>query len=133
MPAAELSRVLLVDDEPDIQLVLRLGLEASGLVVAVAGSGPEAVALAATFRPQLVVLDVEMPAIDGIATLALLREASLQGTDAVFLTARADADALAALQQQGTIGILVKPVDPLRLGELLRELWARREPLQCSS
>jgi CheY-like chemotaxis protein len=115
---------LVVDDEPDIRLVVRLGLEAAGLAAAVAGSAEEAVAVAASFAPQLNQLDVEMPGIDGLAALEMLRrEPAGRDAHVAFLTARADPAAVQALRQANVIEVLVKPVDPLRLGDLLRELW----------
>jgi CheY-like chemotaxis protein len=125
-PGEELSRVLVVDDEPDIRLVVRLGLEVAGLSVAVAGSGAEALEAAARFAPQLILLDVEMPGLDGLGTLELLRRLPA-GNDVgvAFLTARADANAVQALRQLDVVDVLIKPVDPLRLGALARELWER--------
>jgi CheY-like chemotaxis protein len=122
-----LSRVLVVDDEPDIRLVFRLGLEAAGISVAVASGAEEALEMVASFGPQLVLLDVEMPGIDGLATLELLRRLPGGGLPNVaFLTARADPAAVRALRQLDVVDVFTKPVDPLRLGALLRDLWARR-------
>ena len=122
-----LVRVLLVDDEPDIRLVLRLGLEVAGLEVAVAGSAEEALAVAASFAPQLILLDVEMPGVDGPSALQLLRRQPWGSDVAVaFLTASADSAAVEALRQLDVIEVLTKPVDPLRLGARLRELWRRQ-------
>jgi CheY-like chemotaxis protein len=125
-PGARLSRVLVVDDEPDIRLVVRLGLEADGLSAAVAGSAAEAMAVAEAFAPQLILLDVEMPGIDGLAALEMLRrQPAGRAAKVAFLTARADPGAVQALRQANVIDVLIKPVDPLRLGHLLRELWRR--------
>jgi two-component system, OmpR family, response regulator len=122
-----LTRVLVVDDEPDIRLVVRLGLEAAGLAVAVAGSAAEAMEVAASFGPQLILLDVEMPGVDGPSALVALRHhAAGRAAGVAFLTARADPAAVQALRQLDVIEVLTKPVDPLRLGGLLRELWRRR-------
>ena len=120
-----LARVLIVDDEPDIRLVVRLGLEAAGLSVAVAASGTEAIEAAARFVPQLILLDVEMPGLDGLGTLELLRRLPAGNVGVAFLTARADASAVQALRQLDVVDVLIKPVDPLRLGALARELWER--------
>jgi CheY-like chemotaxis protein len=121
-----LARVLIVDDEPDIRLVVRLGLEAAGLAVALAGSAAEAVEAMTSFAPQLILLDVEMPGVDGPAALELLRRVP-GGAAAivVFLTARADPDSVAALRGLDVVDVLTKPIDPLRLGSLVRELWRR--------
>ncbi len=126
-PGASLSRVLIVDDEPDIRLVVRLGLEAAGLSVAVAGSAAEAIEVAASFAPQLVLLDVEMPGVDGVVALEQLRRVpACAGASVAFLTATADLPAVEALRQLDVLAVLIKPVDPLRLADKLRSLWAHR-------
>src|SRR5947199_4733636 len=81
-------RVLLVDDLPDIRLVMRLLLEADGRaeIVGEAADGTEAVRLAAELRPDAVVLDLRMPGMDGVAALPLIRDAS-PGTAVVALSA----------------------------------------------
>jgi CheY-like chemotaxis protein len=129
LPESGLSRVLIVDDEPDIRLVFRMGLEAAGISVAVAGSAAEAIEVAATFLPEIVLLDVEMPGVDGVAALEQLRRLpECQGARIAFLTARADAAAVAELRRLDVLAVLVKPVDPLHLAGLLRGLWGS----QCS-
>jgi CheY-like chemotaxis protein len=125
-PGAPLARVLLVDDEPDIRLVVRLGLEASGLSVLAAANAEEAIAMTAAFAPQVVLLDVEMPGVDGLATLDLLRrQPAGRAAKVAFLTARADPAAVEELRRSTGSEVLVKPVDPLRLASLLSDLWAR--------
>ena len=81
-------RVLLVDDLPDIRLVMRLLLEADGRaeVVGEATDGAEAVRLAEELRPDAVVLDLRMPGMDGVAALPLIRNAA-PGTVVVALSA----------------------------------------------
>ena len=81
-------RVLLVDDLPDIRLVMRLLLEADGRaeVVGEAADGEEAVRLAAELHPDAVVLDLRMPGLDGVSALPLIRDAS-PGTVVVALSA----------------------------------------------
>lgn len=81
-------RVLLVDDLPDIRLVMRLLLEADGRaeVVGEAADGVEAVRLATELRPDAVVLDLRMPGMDGVSALPLIRDAS-PGTVVVALSA----------------------------------------------
>jgi CheY-like chemotaxis protein len=81
-------RVLLVDDLPDIRLVMRLLLEADGRaeVVGEAADGAEAVRLARELHPDAIVLDLRMPGMDGVAALPLIRDAS-PGTVVVALSA----------------------------------------------
>jgi len=81
-------RVLLVDDLPDIRLVMRLLLEADGRaeIVGEAADGTEAVRLASELHPDVVVLDLRMPGMDGVSALPLIRDAS-PGTVVVALSA----------------------------------------------
>src|SRR5262249_45625600 len=103
MPAPPLSRILLVEDDPDIQKIAKMALEASGgYSVRVWGPGPEALAAiagstedaaAGEFSPDLVLLDVMMPGMDGPATLAALRRIpGAERLPAVFMTARVQTD-----------------------------------------
>lgn len=120
-----LTRVVYVEDEPDIQAIVRIALEAiGGMQVAVFSSGQEAIARAAEVQPQLLVLDVMMPGLDGPGTLRLLREQSaLRDVPAIFMTAKAQPQEIAALQQQGAIAVVSKPFDPMQLAAELRRHW----------
>ena len=120
-----LTRVVYVEDEPDIQAIVRIALESiGGMQVVVFSSGQEAIARAAEVRPQLLVLDVMMPGLDGPGTLRLLREQAPQrDVPAVFMTAKAQPQEIAALQQQGAIAVVSKPFDPMQLAAELRRHW----------
>ncbi|MFZ5844373.1 MAG: response regulator [Pseudomonadota bacterium] len=120
-----LTRVVYVEDEPDIQAIVRIALESiGGMQVAVFSSGQEAIARAAEVQPQLLVLDVMMPGLDGPGTLRLLREqAALRNVPAIFMTAKAQPQEIAALQQQGAIAVVSKPFDPMQLAAELRRHW----------
>ena len=125
MPAPPLSKILLVDDQRDIRSIAQLALgKLGGFQLHACASGEEALREAATFAPDLLLLDVSMPGMDGTATLARLRE---QGVDvpAVFFTARASNDDVERYRALGAIGTIPKPFDPLKLGKQLRELWSR--------
>lgn len=121
----ELTRVVYVEDEPDIQAIVRIALESiGGMQVTVFSSGQEAIARAADVQPQLLVLDVMMPGLDGPGTLRLLREqAPLRNVPAIFMTAKAQPQEVAALQQQGAIAVVSKPFDPMQLAAELRRHW----------
>lgn len=122
---ADLRKILLVEDDPDIQMVARLALESLGsFEVATCGSAREAVERAPGFRPQLVLMDLVLPDLDGIATVAALRELpELAAVPVVFLTARAEAPGMETVRP---LGVIVKPFDPMSLSDTIRELWSRR-------
>ncbi|MCK6504813.1 response regulator [Myxococcota bacterium] len=113
----DLRQILLVDDEADIRTIARISLSRiGGWSTRVAASGAEALALAREERPDLVLLDVMMPGMDGPETLKRLR--ALPGradVPVIFLTAKAMADDHAHLRSLGVIGVLTKPFDPLTL------------------
>ena len=122
-----LRKILCVDDEPLVQAVARAALEKrGGFTVLVCGSGAEAVQAAPVFAPDLMLLDVMMPDMDGPATLAALRLLpSTAGVPVAFMTTKAQARDLALGALAGVIGIIDKPFDPKTLAESVRSLWAR--------
>ena len=107
------GRLLLVDDEPDIRAIATMALErVGGWNVTAAGSAAEAEAAVRSQRPDVVLLDVMMPGVDGPATLARLRPLLGDGIPVIFLTAKGDPEPLLAL---GAAGVIAKPFDPLAL------------------
>lgn len=120
-----LQRILYVEDEPDIQAVARLALEAvGGFTVDIAGSGEAALARVADFRPDLLLLDVMMPGMDGPATLRALRALpGVANLPAIFMTARVQPHEVAELLAEGAIGVIAKPFDPMMLAVSIRQLW----------
>jgi two-component system OmpR family response regulator len=126
MTAATLARILLVDDQRDIRSVVGLALgKIGGFKVKVCASGEEALASAKEFVPDLLLLDMSMPVMDGVATLKGLRASGLQAP-AVFFTARMKPEEVGRYEELGVLGVIPKPFDPLKLGAQLRDLWKRR-------
>jgi len=123
-----LTRILLVEDEPDIQTIARMSLEAvGGFAVKVCGTGAEAVDAAPGFAPDLILLDVMMPGMDGPQTLEKLRAIpAIAATPVAFLTAKAQSREVAAYRDLGVIGVIPKPFDPMTLPTLVRNLWETR-------
>ena len=115
-------KVLIVDDEPDIRRIARLGLtRVGGMEVVEATNGIEALAKAKDEKPDAVLLDVMMPGLDGPSTLARLREdPATAGVPVVFLTAKAIAAEVDRLKSLGAAGVLTKPFDPMTLARDLR-------------
>jgi CheY-like chemotaxis protein len=120
--------ILYVDDEPDIREVAAMALELDGsMAVTTASSGPEALALLdGGMKPDVVMLDVMMPDMDGPAVLAEMRcRQELASTPVVFITARAQAHELARFVSLGAVGVITKPFDPMTLPIELRAVLAR--------
>lgn len=123
-----LSRILLVDDQRDIRSIVGLALgKIGGFKVHVCASGEEALASAKDFAPDLLLLDLSMPVLDGVATLKELRARGLEAP-AVFFTARLKASDVERYRELGVLGVIPKPFDPLKLGAQLREIWTQRAP-----
>lgn len=128
MAGARVERVLLVEDEPDIRGVAKMALERfGGLEVAAVGSGEEALGCAVAFAPDVVLLDVMMPVLDGPETLLRLRAlAPLRHTPVVFLTAKAQPADIEHLKRLGARGVIAKPFDPVALPRRVEEIVAGR-------
>ena len=125
-----LTRILFVEDDADIRTIAQLALEAvGGFTVAVCESGDEALAVAPGFQPDLMLLDVMMPGMDGPATLfALKQHPSLAATPAIFMTARVQRHEVEQYRELGAIDIIPKPFDPLLLPATIAGIWARTRP-----
>ncbi len=124
----DLSRILLVEDDRDIQIVARLALvDLAGFELEVCSSGQEALEKAPGFAPDLILLDVMMPELDGPSTLrALRRRSSLSETPVIFMTAKAQPEEVAEYLRLGALDVIVKPFDPMALGDEVRRIWAAR-------
>jgi CheY-like chemotaxis protein len=110
-------RVLIVDDEADIREIVALSLEVGGdWVVEAVGDGHEAVRAAGRTRPDVVLLDVMMPGLDGPQTLRLLRaDPATSDIPVIFLTAKVLLAEQRQLQDLGVCGLVSKPFDPMTL------------------
>lgn len=119
-------RVLVVDDEEPIQELLRYNLEKSGYEVKTAGDGFKAIELARKFQPDLVLLDIMMPKMDGVETCRQLRELpSLQNTFIIFLTARSEEYSEVAAFDVGADDYITKPIKPRALLSRIAALFRR--------
>jgi CheY-like chemotaxis protein len=123
----ELNRILYVEDEPDIRAVAKLALEmVGGFTLEVCSSGQEALDKALGFAPQLILLDVMMPGMDGPATLAALRELpELAAVPVIFMTAKVQPGEVAHYKELGAVDVIPKPFDPMTLSDALRKIWER--------
>ena len=121
-----LEKILYVDDETVLLKVTRATLERlGGFTVAVANSGPEGLGTAAAFKPDLILLDVMMPGMDGPATLQALRaEPATAAIPVVFITAKAQAREVNRFKSLGAAGVVTKPFETRELSGTLRRIWA---------
>ncbi|HEY3450556.1 MAG TPA: response regulator [Myxococcales bacterium] len=116
---AKLEKVLVVDDEPDIRRVGQMSLELVGqLKVLLASGGEEALSIAAEEQPDVILLDVMMPRLDGPATLALLRSApATADIPVIFMTAKVQKYEIDGYLAGGAKGVIFKPFDPMTLSQ----------------
>ncbi|MTB49731.1 response regulator [Lewinella sp. W8] len=118
------GKILLVDDEPAIRTALDFLVSKAGYETAVASDGKEAIAVATTFQPQVAVLDVMMPEMDGFTVAERLREIpGLSDVRIVFLTARSRPEDRYAGYQHGGEVYLTKPFDNQDLLDVLGDLF----------
>ena len=122
------ERILVCDDDDDVRAVVALSLEAiGGFRVVPARSGAEALEKLVEAPPDLVVLDVVMPELDGPATLLRLRALPAgERVPVVFLSARSEPGEVSRLRRLGADEVLAKPFDPMTFPERIREVLDRR-------
>ncbi len=119
-----LRKVLLVDDEDDIRTVGNLSLSrVGGWQTLLASSGAEAVAQATAERPDLILLDVMMPGMDGPTTLSQLRaQEATASTPIIFMTAKIQKQEMTRYLELGALGVIRKPFDPMTLPTEIKKL-----------
>ncbi len=129
-PAEKLPlRVMLVDDNADALRTLGLVLQLSGYEVLEVGSGAEALARAPEFEPEVAVLDIGMPEMDGVTLARLLRERLGEATpQLVALTGFGQQSDRTRALEAGFDEFVVKPVDPVQIEQTIRRLAAQPEP-----
>jgi len=123
--ATKLHKILIVDDEEILRAALLTVLDSEDYIVKAAKNGEEALIIAKSFEPELILLDLIMPGINGIETCRLLKQMpGIQNTSIVFLTARTDPDTISAAFNVGAVDFMVKPVNweilQNRVGHILR-------------
>src|SRR4029077_2432689 len=124
----QMTRVLVIDDEAPIRLLCRVNLEAEGMEGLEAADGPSGLETARRSRPDVILLDVMMPGLDGWQVAEeLLDDESTSGIPIVFLTARAELRDRARGLDAGGIDYVTKPFNPIDLASLVRDLLGRVE------
>lgn len=123
-----LQRVMHVEDDESIRTVAEIALvDVAGFTLLSCDSGQSAVAQAADFAPQLILLDVMMPQMDGLQTLAALRLLpETKHTPVVFMTAKIQQTEKQQYLDAGAIAVIDKPFDPMQLGETLQALYTKQ-------
>ena len=120
-------KILIAEDEDDIRAITEMSLEEiNDLKITACTSGKEAIEKAAEAKPDLILLDVMMPEMDGPTTLKELRKIEATGSvPVIFMTAKVQPDELEEYRDLGAIDIIKKPFDPLTLADKLKEIWEK--------
>ncbi len=118
-------KVLYVEDEPDIREIVCMSLELGGDIYPEAvSSGREALARVEHLRPDMILLDVMMPEMDGPTTLGEFRKlTATANVPVVFTTAKVQRSEVERLLSLGAIAVIPKPFDPLTLADRVKEIW----------
>lgn len=126
MANVQMQKVLVVDDEESILELLKYNLEKGGYEVRTASDGMKAVEIAKKFTPDLVLLDIMMPRMDGVETCRLIREIpEMEKAFVVFLTARAEEYSEVAAFDVGADDYITKPIKPRALMSRITALFRR--------
>ncbi|MHA6246664.1 response regulator transcription factor [Pontibacter sp. CAU 1760] len=130
MQIATKYKVLVVDDDPDIVEMLLYNLTREGYEVAQASNGKQSIETAQAFKPDIILMDVMMPVLDGIAACRQLRESDdFRNTHIIFLTARSEEFSEIAAFDAGADDFITKPIKPRALLSRLAA-FTRRDALQ---
>lgn len=131
--SGELPTVLCIDDDPDVLAVTRACLEVNGeWNVITASSGGEALGIASDAQLSVIILDVMIPQMDGVATLKALRKISaLDRVPIIFMTARAWRSEASGYLALGADSVLSKPFDPFTLSAQIRGIWRKFDEKQA--
>jgi two-component system, OmpR family, response regulator len=120
-----LRTLLYVDDDADIREIVHMALTLDGdMTVHCSDGGERALLTMRVERPDLVVLDVMMPGMDGPTILARMRDdRDLMDIPVIFMTAKANPQETVRLRELSAIGVIAKPFDPMALGTQVKALW----------
>ena len=125
----ELKKILFIDDDEDIHLIVKISLrDIPNVEIRSAFSGEEGIKIAMDFHPDLVLLDVMMPKLDGIATLQTLKLLpSFGNTPVVFFTAKSHKNEIEEYFKYGVVDIIIKPFDPITLSQRILQIWEQSQ------
>ena len=125
--ADELKQIMFVDDDEDIREIANIALSSiGGFSVTMCGSGEEALQKVSETKPQLIILDVMMPGMDGPATFKQLQlMPEVAKIPVLFITAKVRVNEVASYKAMGVFDVIAKPFDPMILSETLLTLWKR--------
>ena len=128
MTIPTLKNILFVEDEPDIQKVIKFSLEKiGGFNVRACSSGREALIALSEFIPDLILMDVMMPGMDGPTTFGEVKKIpECSNIPVVFITAKVQTTEIKRYKDLGVLDIIVKPFEPVNLPEIVKNIWTKQ-------
>lgn len=122
---ANLKKILYVEDQKDIQLIVQVALESiSNYDLTICSGGEEALTIVSELSPDLLLLDVMMPDMDGPTLLAEIRKREdLKKIPVIFITAKVLPNEIDALMSLGALSVIEKPFNPVTLGNNIQAIW----------
>jgi CheY-like chemotaxis protein len=123
---SKIEKILYVEDEKDIQMIAQIALQdIGGFTLEVCSSGDEAISKAQEFSPDLILLDVMMPGLDGPQTLQELRKIdATANTPVIFMTAKVQPQEIQYYKNLGAVEVISKPFDPMTLAQSIKDIMA---------
>ena len=123
----ELKKLIIAEDDEDILTIIQISLEeVPNLQLKLCRTGQEVIQEAINFIPDMIILDVMMPNMDGIATIKALQLIPLLANiPVVFMTAKAQVRDIEEYLKLGVLDVIIKPFDPLLLPEIISECWRK--------
>lgn len=127
MEDRSLNKILYAEDEPDIRAITKIALEdLGGFKVEYCINGKEVIKKIDYFKPDLLLLDVMMPELDGPTTLQEVRKSpNYTMLPVVFMTAKIQSNEINLYKSMGAVDVIVKPFDPMKLADTLRKIWEK--------
>ncbi|EKD54153.1 MAG: two-component response regulator [uncultured bacterium] len=127
MASTQLIKILCAEDEEDIRAIAQIALEdIGGFKVRFCKNGKEVLSEIEKFKPDLLLLDVMMPEMDGPSTLkALRKKVDFEKIPAIFMTAKIQPSEIAEYRAMGVLDVITKPFDPMKLSESIAFVWDR--------
>ena len=121
----ELKKIMYVEDDVDIQVIGKLALEeVGGYEIIICNNGVEAIRDVEDFNPDMILLDVMMPEMDGMTTIKNLKENDgVKDIPVVFMTAKSQSHELSTYMELGAVDVIKKPFDPMALPGILNSIW----------
>lgn len=128
MSKDKLEKILCVEDDPDIAAITKIALEdLGGYIIHICNSGEQALKMVNHFKPDLFIIDVMMPEMDGPMTLKALRQLpEFSNTPVIFMTAKTQSHEIKEYIKLGALDVVTKPFDPITLAKTIETIWNKK-------